>query len=113
MRVSPWCARGMRVLCVSHAFASVHCCHVVTCLERADLLALVGDVFCIIVTIPCGILGQVWYLIVSIPDLCLLSYFVVLTINSHDRPNKLESTIFNFVVGYLYCRRIRFPDYLQ
>ena len=23
----------------------------------------------------CGILGQVWYLIVSIPDLCQLSYF--------------------------------------
>ena len=27
------------------------------------------------VTSPCGILGQVWYLIVSIPDLCRLSYF--------------------------------------
>ena len=25
----------------------------------------------------CGILGQVWYLIVSIPDLCHLSYFGV------------------------------------
>ena len=23
----------------------------------------------------CGILGQVWYLIVSIPDLCTLTYF--------------------------------------
>ena len=32
------------VSCVSHAFASVHCCLVVTCRERADLLALVGDV---------------------------------------------------------------------
>ena len=31
------------VSCVSHAFASVHCCLVVTCWERADLLAL-GDV---------------------------------------------------------------------
>ena len=28
-----------------------------------------------IVTFPCGILGQVWYLIVSFPDLCSLSYF--------------------------------------
>ena len=27
------------------------------------------------VTFPCGILGQVWYLIVSYPDLCRLSYF--------------------------------------
>ena len=29
------------------------------------------------VTFVCGILGQVWYLIVLIPDLCLLSYFVI------------------------------------
>ena len=33
------------VSCVSHAFASVNCCLIVTCCERADLLALVGDVF--------------------------------------------------------------------
>ena len=43
---------------------SVYLCFVVTCWERADLLALV-----------CGILGQVWYLIVLIPDLCTLTYF--------------------------------------
>ena len=61
--------------CVSHAFASVHCSFVVTCLERADLLALVGDVYCTFVTFLLGILGQVWYLIVSFPDLCYLSYF--------------------------------------
>ena len=65
----------------------------VTCWKRADLLALVGDVYCIFVTFPCGILalvgdvycifvtfpcgilGKVWYLIVSFPDLCFLSYF--------------------------------------
>ena len=35
------------VSCVSHAFASVHCCLVVNCWERTDLLALVGDVHCI------------------------------------------------------------------
>ena len=56
-----------------HAFASVHCCLVVTCWERADLLA--PDF--VFVTFPCGNLGQVWYLIVSIPDLCHLSYFVM------------------------------------
>ena len=61
--------------CVSHAFASVHSCLVVTCWERADLLTLVGDVYCIFVTFSCGMLGQVWCLIVSCPDLCLLSYF--------------------------------------
>ena len=38
------------VSCVSHAFASVHCCLVVTCSERADRLALVGDIYCIFVT---------------------------------------------------------------
>ena len=47
----------------------IACCLVVTCLERVDLLALVGDVYCIFVTFPCDILGQVWYLIVSFPDL--------------------------------------------
>ena len=30
------------MFCVSHAFASVHYCLVVTCWERADLLTLVG-----------------------------------------------------------------------
>ena len=59
------------VSCVSRAFVSVHCCLVVTCWESADLLALVGDVYCIFVTLPCGIL---WYLIVSFPDLCRLSF---------------------------------------
>ena len=43
--------------------------------KRADLLALVDDVYCIFANFPGGILGQVWYLIVSVPDLCLLSYF--------------------------------------
>ena len=32
------------VSCVYHAFASVHCCLVATCWERADLLDLVDDV---------------------------------------------------------------------
>ena len=30
---------------------------------------------CVFDTSPCGILGQVWYLIVSIPDLCRISYY--------------------------------------
>ena len=30
---------------------------------------------CDFVTLPCGILGQVWYLVVLIPDLCRLFYF--------------------------------------
>ena len=35
----------------------------------------VFDVFCVFVTFPCGVLDQVWYLIVSIHDLCLLTNF--------------------------------------
>ena len=30
----------------------------------------------VFVTFPCGIMGQVWYLIVSIPDLCPFYYIV-------------------------------------
>ena len=44
-------------------------CSLLPCWERADLLALVYDV-------QCGILGEVWYLIVLIPEFCRLSYFV-------------------------------------
>ena len=62
-----------RVCC---AFLSVHCSLVVTCWERANLLALWYVMFsCVFVTFPGGVLGQMWYLIVSIPDLCLLTYF--------------------------------------
>ena len=61
-------------------YTCVYMCLVVTCWERADLLALVCDVNCDFVTFPLGILGRVWYLIVLIPDPCSLSYF-----NNHDR----------------------------
>ena len=61
--------------CVCLGFASVHGCLVVTCWESADLLALFVMFNCTFVTFPCGILGQVWYLIVSISDLCPLPYF--------------------------------------
>ena len=45
-------------------------------LGKADLLALVCGVLLSVCHVPIGILGQVWYLIVSIPDLCTLTYFV-------------------------------------
>ena len=38
---------------------------------------------CVVVTFPFGILGQVWYLIVSIPDLCPLSNFHTVRIVLH------------------------------
>ena len=43
---------------------------------------------CVFVTFPCGILGQVWYLIVSIPDLCHLSYFTLKQNASFERSNE-------------------------
>ena len=49
---------------------------------------------CVFVTFPCGILGQVWYLIVSIPDLCCLSYFF----NYH---------ILYFLTTFGYSRQLR------
>ena len=54
--------------CVCHAFESVHCCLVVTCWERPTSWLLFVMSHCDFVTFPCGILGQVWYLIVLIPD---------------------------------------------
>ena len=46
----------------------------VTCLGRlASWLSLVVS-NCEFVVFPIGILGQVWYLIVSIPDLCTFTY---------------------------------------
>ena len=47
----------------------------VTCWEKADLLALVCGVWLSCCHFPIDILGQVWCLIVSIPDLFPLSYF--------------------------------------
>ena len=52
--------------------AALYCGHL---LGKGGPLALVDDVDCNFVTFPCGILGQVWYLIASFPDLCRLSYF--------------------------------------
>ena len=44
--------------------------------KKVDLLALLYVMFSFVfITFTYGVLGQVWFLIVSIPDLCLLSYF--------------------------------------
>ena len=59
-----------------------------------DHLALVGDFNCTFVTFPCGILGQVWYLIVSFPDLCHLSYVGILasTLTSRTSFKQLQNS---------------------
>ena len=48
---------------------------------------------CVFVTFPSGILGQMWYLIVSIPDLCLISYFEAKPISKCTTWNKKEMAI--------------------
>ena len=48
-----------------HLCASVYMCLVVTCWERADLLALVCRVSLLVCHFSIGILSQVWYLIVD------------------------------------------------
>ena len=56
---------------------------------------------------PIGILGQVWYLIVSIPDLCTLTYFTwVLTYHwiykmSYGKANKYKA--FSNVVFFFFA----------
>ena len=58
---------------------SVSCSLVITWRERADLLTLLCVMFsCVFLTFSYGVRGQVWYLIESIPDLCLLSYLVIM-----------------------------------
>ena len=51
----------------------------VICWERANLLALFYVMFLCVVTYPCGVLGQVGYLIVSISDPCILTLNVMLS----------------------------------
>ena len=64
---------------VCHAFLSIHCSLVVTCLERASLLALLCVMFyCVLSLSRVVFLGQMRYLIVSLSDLCLHTYFEII-----------------------------------
>ena len=63
------------VICINlcHAAISVTCSFEVTYWERSDLLALLYVMFSCVLSLTH--MGQVCYLIVSISDLCILSYF--------------------------------------
>ena len=59
-----------------------YCCFVFVmlfCLFNAALWSP-AILLCFVIC-PCGVLGRVWYFIVSIPDLCLLTYFKKVTVN--------------------------------
>ena len=60
--------------CVCYAFA--HVCLLMPCGHQLGKSGPLGS-NCVFVIFLCGILGQVWYLIVLIPDLCPLSYFTM------------------------------------
>ena len=56
------------------------------------------DVFLCFVTFSCGVLGQVWYLVVSIPDICLLTYFGVLQVELGVSESLNKFDFFMFLV---------------
>ena len=59
------------------------------------------------VTYPCGALGQVWYLIVLIPDLCRLSYFDKHFIAFVNQFNEFEKTG-SRMIDSIYHMKINF-----
>ena len=79
---------------ICHAFLPVHCSLVVTCWERADHLALLYVMFyCVHVTFPCGVLGQVWYMVVSIPYLYPFSLLLCVSTNLGQIGKILPETV--------------------
>ena len=81
----------MYISCLSCCHVSLlqPCCHLLG--KGSPLGSLVCDVF--LCFRPFGVLDKVWNLIVSIPDLCLLSYFV-LSLQMTLRKACLDTEIF-------------------
>ena len=67
---------------VCHVFASVHFCTWSPAWKGLTSWLLYVMFNCVFVSFPCGILGQVGYLIVSILDLCRLKIDIVLGLNT-------------------------------
>ena len=64
------------ISCVCYAFARLFIVALWSPAGKGLTSWLLFVIFnCVFVTFPCGILGQVWYLIVLILDICRLSYF--------------------------------------
>ena len=60
-------------ICLCHTVLYVPCSLVFICWERSALLSVRFSF--VFVNYPYDVLGQVWYMTVSIPDHCLLPYF--------------------------------------
>ena len=89
-------------------WVSVYMCLVVTCQERAEPLALVCGVQMWVCYFPIGILGQVCYLIVSIPDLCTLTWVVWKWSNSYLQRSKDKSCYF---IATIWSEHFNFKHY--
>ena len=90
---------------VCHVFLSVRCSLMATCWKRADPFAILCVMFnCDFVTCPCGVLGQVWCLIVSISDFCLLFSFI-------NNPTKLMGNVSGQIL-FVYTVACKFEAYL-
>ena len=83
---------------------SVCLCLVVTCWERADLLALVCGVLLLVCHFQIGFLGQVWYLIVWILDLCTLTYLA----RVYKIANQKEVTILTAILVIVHLAKFMF-----
>ena len=71
--------------------------------KRAALLARVGDVYCDFITFPFGILGQVWYFIVSIPGPCCLPYFNIKYLTMYEM--HMHGDVIRMLLdGFVYVR---------
>ena len=110
--MNPFCYLCFVFVC--HTVLFVPCSLVVTCWERADLLDLLYVMFsCVFVTFPYGVLSQVWYLIVLIPDLCFLPYFlrpIHVYGRFYDQTECIFRLLWSFVVStYHLSLDMRFP----
>ena len=73
----------MLQICLYYTVLGVPCSLVITCWGRSDLFALLCVVFpCPFVTLPYGVSGPKWCLIVLSLDLCLLLYFQKFYLNT-------------------------------
>ena len=68
-------------------------------------LALFCGVYCVFVNCPCGELGRMWYLILSFPHLCRLSYLIY-THRIFSEITILQSIQNDVVVNYNDVTRI-------
>ena len=65
----------------------------------------------VFITFSCGILGQVWYLIVSFPNICRLSYLDIFTGQICAQVAAFVKTqrVFSSHGGFLACVKLESP----